>query len=160
MPGGRFTHADTDLFYDAGHAWTPEVNAIIQRTLVESLLMRTCRFHGYSGRQPDLLRIPSKRIVILRFSLDRLALQKLDFIAEACNRPVLFLQGFCLQDWMPLRLGEVVLAYLCDLMQRASSTRLDSIALQSAKIRNGKRDVDHEAIQTLTLRCLQGLHES
>ena len=50
MQGGRVMHADTDLFYDAGHAWTPEVNAIIQRTLVETLLMRTCWFHGYPRR--------------------------------------------------------------------------------------------------------------
>ena len=42
-------HADTDLFYDTGHAWTPKVDAFIQRTLVETLLMGTRRFHRYFG---------------------------------------------------------------------------------------------------------------
>ena len=76
---------------------------------------------------------------ILRFRFDVVALQKLYLVTKTGNNPVLFLQRFGLQDWMPLGLGEVILTDFCDLMERACGTWLNTIALGLAVVRTAGR---------------------
>lgn len=76
------------------------------------------------------MRAVDGKVVVPRFHLDmRLSLKLLEVVPQVGDDLVFLFQGFSLQDWLSLGLGKIILTQPGDLMQRASSTWLDAIAL-------------------------------